>query len=239
MIEVTNLCFQYNNNEEVLKNINIDIPKEAIAAVLGPSGCGKTTLLKILGGLLQPKSGNISGRIPHGRISYVFQESRLLPWKTVNDNLSFILKDKMDAQTRRKLIDQYLRQVELNEYREYYPHQLSGGMRQRVSLARAFAYPSELMLLDEPFRSLDPNLKLNLMHMFTQIWEKDRRTTVFVTHDVLSSVLLGDYIYILSQRPGEVRYRITNPIPQNQRRADCEEVFLLEKKIYQYLTEKA
>jgi NitT/TauT family transport system ATP-binding protein len=197
----------------------IDFPEGTITCILGPSGCGKTTLLNIIGNIIKPDRGTLTGF--DGRvISYIFQDPRLLPWKTVEDNIGFVLSKNLPADEQQKKVSQFIRLVELDGFTSYYPSKLSGGMRQRVSIARAFAYPSEIILMDEPLKGLDIKLKLNLIQTFSQIWQADKRTVIFVTHDVDESLLLGNEIVVLSQAPVQIVARQKVEIPITNRSLD-------------------
>lgn len=219
------------NNEKVLDGINIDIHSNKIVSIIGPSGCGKTTLLNIIAGIVKPDEGDIDG-LSNKNISYLFQDLRLLEWKSVYDNLAFVLNGKVDKAQINSIIENYLNQVELLQYKDYMPSELSGGMRQRVSLARAFAYPSQVLVMDEPFKSLDLELRINVINNFKKMWLKDKRTVIFVTHDIKSAVMLGDYIYLLTKKPTKVKKVYKNDINFNERNYSNEKVSLLETKIY-------
>jgi NitT/TauT family transport system ATP-binding protein len=187
----------------LFSNFNLDIAEGEITCILGPSGGGKTTLLNIIAGLVEPNGGNLVGF--NGKVlSYIFQDPRLLPWKTVQENIEFVLHDTFDQNQRQAVASRFIKLVELNEFAKYYPWQLSGGMRQRVAIARAFAYPSDLILMDEPLKGLDVKLKLNLLKAFTRIWQTDKRTVIFVTHDVEEALMLGHNIVVFNQIPIEV-----------------------------------
>jgi len=215
----------------VLKNLTMEVNEKRIISILGPSGCGKTTLLNIISGMIKPDKGEMIG-FNNKRISYLFQEPRLMKWKTVEENIDFVLKDKMSKEKRRETIKKYLDIVDLWEYRNFYPNRLSGGMKQRVAIARAFAYPSDILLMDEPFKSLDLELKLGLINCFIDIWEIDHRTVFFVTHDVHAALILGDEIYILSQKPTKVKEKIINEIPHKDRSLKNKYIISLEEKLY-------
>jgi len=187
----------------IFVDFSISFRKNQINCILGPSGCGKTTLLNIIAGLISPDSGTIEG-FNRDRISYVFQEPRLLPWKTVSENIEFTLKDKVPGEAIHELIQKYIRLMELDGYSNYYPGQLSGGMKQRVSLARAFSFPSDIILMDEPFKGLDYKLKQSLQNSFTDLWEQDKRTVIYVTHDIDEAIELGQEIYLFSRHPVKI-----------------------------------
>ncbi len=201
----------------LFNNFSIEFAAGTITCILGPSGCGKTTLLNIIGGLTEPTSGNISG-INGQAISYIFQEPRLLAWKTVRQNIEFVLNNAYEEAERKSVAQKFIELVELNGFENYYPALLSGGMRQRVSIARAFAYPSTLILMDEPLKGLDIKLKLNLIRAFARIWQSDKRTVLFVTHDVDEAILLGNDIVVFSQAPIKIvtRKNISEPFAERK-----------------------
>lgn len=220
----------------VLKDFNMEVEDNKIIAILGPSGCGKTTLLNILSGMTEADEGEIFG-FQQKTISYLFQEPRLLKWKTVEENIDFVLKNKLPSSQREEKIKKYLEMVSLWKYKDYYPNNLSGGMKQRVSIARAFAYPSDILLMDEPFKSLDFELKMNLIYDFISLWQLDRRTVFFVTHDIHSALMLGDEIYLLSQKPTNIKEQIVNETPQNQRNLQDKYMLGLAEKLYNYYSQ--
>ncbi|WP_373481602.1 ABC transporter ATP-binding protein [Acetobacterium sp.] len=191
--------------ETIFEDFNLVFEKNKITGILGPSGAGKTTLLNLCSGLEQPDRGTIEG-INFQSLSYIFQEPRLLPWRTVRENLRLVFKEKAikkpgphDAD-----IDAMLELVGLATVGDYYPQELSGGMRQRVSIARAFLYPSELLLMDEPFSSLDCSLKNRLIEDFSKIWEQDKRTVIFVSHNEDEIRRLAHVILTFSDKPVQI-----------------------------------
>ncbi|MFA5577141.1 MAG: ABC transporter ATP-binding protein [Tissierellaceae bacterium] len=188
---------------EVLVNISIDFPHGKTTCILGPSGCGKTTLLNIISGLSREDSGRVYGF--DGEIAYVFQEDRLIPWKSLEDNLRFVLRGKMEKSQMDNLIDKYLKLVNLDQYKGYYPSQLSGGMRQRINILRAFIYPSKLIIMDEPFKSLDINTKQTLMDFCKFLREAYEKTCIMVTHDIDEAIKMGQRIVILTDKPSTVK----------------------------------
>ncbi|MCB2290932.1 ABC transporter ATP-binding protein [Clostridium sp. CS001] len=199
---VKNLYKNYDNLK-VLDNLNLEFKEGAVTCILGPSGCGKTTLLNILSGAIDFDSGEVLG-FKDESISYVFQEDRLIEWKTVKENLEFVLKDKMPKDKRNEIITSYLKAVDMLDYIDYYPNKLSGGMRQRVAIIRAFTYSSKLLIMDEPFKSLDMETKQNVMDCFINLRKKEKRTCIIVTHDINEAKYLGDELIMLSAKPSKV-----------------------------------
>jgi len=218
-------------NLTVFDNFSLEIPDRHVTAVLGPSGCGKTTLLNLISGLLNPALGNVSG-VGDERISYLFQEPRLLPWKSVRKNIELVLGPLMQPKEASLRSSKFLEMVGLSRFSDYYPHELSGGMRQRAAVARAFAYPAGVMLMDEPFQALDLHLKLSLIELFEKLWNHDRRTAVFVTHDIQEALLLGDTIVVLYGPPAEIQAAIPNPVPREQRSLKEHAILELEQQLY-------
>jgi len=200
----------------LFSNFNLDFAEGEITCILGPSGGGKTTLLNIIAGLVEPNGGNLVGF--NGKVlSYIFQDPRLLPWQTVQENIEFVLTDAYEQTQRQAIASRFIKLVELTGFASYYPSQLSGGMRQRVAIARAFAYPSDLILMDEPLKGLDVKLKMNLLKAFSRIWQADKRTVIFVTHDVDEALMLGNTIIVLGDIPIAVKARVSIDIDLKKR----------------------
>ena len=181
-----------------------------------------------------PDTGTVSGTADK-RISYLFQEPRLLPWKTVRGNVDFVLGNDMTVGERRNRISRFLAMVGLSGSEGLYPRQLSGGMRQRAAIARAFAFQSEIILMDEPFQALDLNLKVSLLKAFVPLWEEESRTALFVTHDIHEALLLGHRILILSGIPAEIRASLECDIPLHERNLADPALQKLERKIYELI----
>ncbi len=235
------MTFQINNVSksfgklQVLQNVSMRIEKHKIICIVGPSGAGKTTILNLISGVIQPDAGSLEG-FSDKTVSYIFQETRLLPWKTVEQNIDFVLKDKLDKKKRAEVLEKSIAMVDLSDFRNYYPAQLSGGMKQRVAIARAFAFPAEILLMDEPFDGLDPQLKKNVMDAFLNLWEMEKRSVFFVTHDMNEALLLGDEIYVLSSQPASIKGRILNPIPHRDRDPASEEMRRIERQLHELIT---
>lgn len=202
MYQIKNIT-KYYNDLKVLEDISIDFHKNKTTCILGPSGCGKTTLLNIISKIINEDLGEIIGFDED--ISFVFQEDRLIEWKNISDNISFVLKGKMDKLQIETTVDKYLKLVNLEEYKYYYPKDLSGGMRQKTSILRAFAYSSKLLIMDEPFKSLDINSKHILIEFFKELRTMESRTCIIVTHDIEEALALGDKIVILTEKPTRVK----------------------------------
>lgn len=231
-IKIEDLSFSFNGNE-VFKNFNLEIGSGEVTTVLGSSGCGKTTLLNLIANLLEPIEGTIHTP-KNQKLSLIFQEARLLPWLNVLDNILFAMGIKDEEAINRSL--HYLNEMGLRGHINKFPNQLSGGMAQRVSIARAFTYPSNTILMDEPFKGLDFQLKLNILKLFNQIWAEDNRTAVFVTHDIIESLLIGDNIVILHGNPTTVYKTLKNEIPKSERNMDNIKLLTMEKELYKTLS---
>jgi NitT/TauT family transport system ATP-binding protein len=198
-----------------LDKVSFTIAEHEFVSIVGPSGCGKTTLLKIAAGLIKPNTGHITftdtQRTPS--TAMVFQDQGLLPWLTVMDNIGFGLEmKKVPKDVRRKQVLEFMRRVKLDGFENYYVHELSGGMCQRVALARAFLSNPDILLMDEPFGSLDAQTRIILQEELLNIWKEEQKTVIFVTHDIDEAVLLSDRIIVLSDRPGRIQQIIQVPL---------------------------
>jgi NitT/TauT family transport system ATP-binding protein len=211
-----------------LEGIHLDIRRGEFLSLLGPSGCGKSTLLRIIAGLTDPSSGvrrlmlesDRAGRIPAGRIGFVFQDPTLMPWSTVADNvlLPFRLTGRRGPAERERAAAE-LASVGLAGFERAYPRQLSGGMRMRVSIARALVTDPDLLLLDEPFAALDEITRMALNDDLLRLWDSRRPTIVFVTHSVFESVYLSTRIAVMTPRPGRIVAELPVDLPQPRQRA--------------------
>jgi NitT/TauT family transport system ATP-binding protein len=204
-----------------LKGIDVEIPKGEFFVIVGPSGCGKTTLLRMLAGLDRPSEGQLDIRqfeAARPANSMIFQGDSLFPWMTVYDNAAYGLRMRhVDKAEIADSVRGWLERIGLWRFRELYPHQLSGGMRQRVSIVRAFANDPEILLMDEPFSALDEQNKVLLHEELLRIWEATKKTVVFITHSVDEAVTLGDRIMIMTANPGRAKAIIKVPLarPRN------------------------
>lgn len=219
-ISVTELTRRYDGMA-VLDRASFDIADGTFCCVVGPSGCGKTTLLRILAGLDTASSGNVNVSHPAPGVpgnSVVFQGDSIFPWMTVWDNAAYGLRMRgVNPSMVRETVGHFLDQTGLTRFANLYPHQLSGGMRQRVSIARAFANDAEILLMDEPFSALDEQNKTILQEELLRIWEEHRKTVVFITHSVDEAVTMGDQIIVMSAHPGRIKKIIDVPLarPRN------------------------
>jgi NitT/TauT family transport system ATP-binding protein len=226
---------------QALRDVTFAVPPRSVVSVVGPSGCGKTTLLKLASRVLKPTSGsiNIDG-IPlsdinlAGRLSYVFQKPLLLPWRTALDNVLLpleVLKGKLGGAERVRA-RKALELTGLQGFEGSYPVQLSGGMQQRVSLARALVIEPELLLMDEPFSALDEITREELQAELLRIWERAKSATLFITHNVEEAVLLSDSVVVMSSRPGQIVSTIKIDLPRPRTidaRRDVRHFELVEK----------
>ena len=198
-----------------LDTINLDIPVGCFFMIVGPSGCGKTTLLRILAGLEDHSTGTLEVSRPAANRpgnSMVFQGDSLFPWMTVWENAAYGLTMRGRPRAEIKdVVSHYLARTGLSRFHESYPHQLSGGMRQRVSIARAFANDPDILLMDEPFSALDEQNKVLLQEELLRIWEETRKTVIFITHSVDEAVTLGDRIMIMTAHPGRAKVMVDVP----------------------------
>src|SRR6185295_14923346 len=208
---------------EVLDDVSFTVATGEVVAIVGPSGCGKSTLLQILGGLLQPSAGaaELRGAPPpdsRNPLTFVFQDFALLPWCTVEQNVEFPLENTgLGASESRAIVDDALRRTGLTEFRGAWPKQLSGGMRQRVGIARALAVRPAILLMDEPLSALDSQTRELLMEDFVRLLADGTMGAVYVTHNLEEAVRLADRIVVLSRRPGRLRETVTIPIPRSAR----------------------
>jgi len=227
-VEIANLSVKYGENK-VFFDFSIALPKGKITCVLGPSGSGKTTLLKALSGLI-PVEGFTAPKT-----SFIFQDHRLLPHLTALDNLAIVLEGKKEE--RREIARKMLTDMELSDAISLYPHELSGGMAQRVAIARGLLFDAELLVMDEPFKGLDLALQERLIRYFVKYWETSRRTTVFVTHSILEAILVADRIVVIGkgERGARVLYERDCDLPREKRALGLPEVDALRSELHDLL----
>ncbi len=209
-MQLKNIVKNYGD-KKVLGGIDIEIEEGKITAILGESGCGKSTLLNIIAGKIKDYSGEIIFEREHEKgISYVFQEDTLIPWKTVYNNLEFVLKGKVEKSELDKRIKKYLKIVNLEGSEKEFPNMLSGGMKRRVGIARAFAFPSNYMFMDEPFEFLDVKIKEEIVEDLIKLQESEKKTIILITHDIDTAITLGEKIVVLGGKPSVVRSSFVN-----------------------------
>ncbi len=220
MVSVRGISKIYPGGVEALSNIDLDFPEGELTSLLGPSGCGKTTLLKIIAGLLPATSGTVEvdGRPvtkPGPERAFVFQDFALMPWATVLRNVAFGLELRGMPKAEREAIAQtYIEVVGLQGFEHTYPHALSGGMRQRVGLARALAVDAKVLLMDEPFSAVDEQTRRKFQEDLLELVAKERKTFLFVTHSIEEAVYVSDRIVLLAPRPGRVTAIVEPDIPR-------------------------
>jgi ABC-type nitrate/sulfonate/bicarbonate transport system ATPase subunit len=202
---------------EVLRDVNLEVAPGEFLCLLGPSGCGKSTFLSTIGGFLSPSSGTvkIDGEVvagPDPRRIFVFQERGVFPWLTVEGNIAFGLS-KLTRSEREKRIAHYVKLVGLDGFEKAYPSELSGGMKQRLEVARALAVNPDVLLLDEPFGALDSITRLTMRRELLRIWEAEKNTVIFVTHDIDEAVQLADRVAVMSDRPATIQQIVEIDIP--------------------------
>lgn len=227
--------FAGENMVTAIQDISFTMNKGEFLCIVGQSGCGKSTLLRIMAGIDPIHEGKvtINGEIvrkPDQTRGVVFQEARLLDWMNVYNNVGFPLQ-KMDKETKRKLIDEYVTLVGLADFKRSYPRELSGGMAQRVSIARALVNRPEVLFMDEPFGALDYMTKINMQNELLRIREKSQMTVIFVTHDIDEAVYLSDKILVMSKNPGRIKEIIENPLPRPRDR-NSESFLSIRKQVY-------
>ena len=225
-VKIENVVKKFNgrNGEMVaLNGVNLDIHENEFITVVGPSGCGKSTLLNIIAGLHEPTSGRVicNGKEVHGTGTdrgVVFQQYALFPWLTVKKNIKFALDMRgVKGEQAEAEIQKYLKMVDLENFADHYPKELSGGMKQRVAIARAYAANPQVLLMDEPFGALDAQTRYLMQDELTRIWQAEKRTVIFVTNNIEEAVYLADRILVLRNCPTGVKaeYEITLPRPRN------------------------
>jgi NitT/TauT family transport system ATP-binding protein len=210
-----------------VQNLSFSVQDKEFLCLLGPSGCGKSTALRLIAGFMQPTSGKIrmNGEVvtePGVDRGVVFQRHNLFPWKRVRENIEFGLRMKgMPENERKQTVSDYLTEMRLEEFSDSYPFMLSAGMQQRVGLARAYANDPDILLMDEPFGSLDAQTASRMRQLLLRVWSENRKTVVFITHDIDEAIRLGDRVLVFSSRPG----RVKNSFEVNLQRPRPEDLF--------------
>lgn len=244
--DVSKVYHSVKGDTLAMDKINMNILNNEFVCIVGPSGCGKSTLLRMIGGLDEATNGSI---IIHDKEiigpgvdrGMVFQSYTLFPWMTVEENIRFGLKlKKMPVDEQNKIVDKYLSVIKLEKFRKSYPKELSGGMKQRVAIARALANSPEVLLMDEPFGALDPQTKADMQLLMREIWQVEKPTIIFVTHDIEESVFLASKIYVLTGRPGTVKEEIPIMLPYKRDLPlkDTEEFIKLRAKVNSLINHK-
>ena len=210
ILEIRDLHKNFYIKVEVLSGVNLNVQDGELVAIVGASGCGKSTLLKLIITLEPISSGEIllDGEPVNGpspKCSMIFQEARLFPWLTVRQNIEFVIPDSVPKEKKREMVEYYTNLVGLSEFMNAVPNQLSGGMQQRVSIARALATRPQLLLLDEPFGALDAFTRMNMQNEVLRIREQDKTTMIIVTHEIDEAIYLSNRVVIMGKNPGVVK----------------------------------
>ena len=237
--EVSKIYNSSKGDTLAMDKVSMNILSNEFVCIVGPSGCGKSTLLRMIAGLDEVSSGKIIIQDkdiigPGADRGMVFQAYTLFPWMTVEENIRFGLKlKKMSIDKQDEIVDKYLKVTKLENFRKSYPKELSGGMKQRVAIARALANSPEVLLMDEPFGALDPQTKADMQVLMREIWQVEKPTIIFVTHDIDEAVFLASKIYVLTERPGRVKEEV--PVLLSYKRnleiKDTEEFIALKNKV--------
>jgi len=220
-IEIRNLVKVFPGRPDpvlAVDTVSLSIARGEFVCIVGPSGCGKTTLLRILAGLEKQSAGEVN--VVHDdrskRVnSMIFQEQSIFPWMTVRDNISYGLRMRgVDKRTYQAVVNQYILKVGLTRFADAFPYQLSGGMKQRVSIARAFANDPEILLMDEPFAALDEQNKILLQDELLHIWDETRKTVVFITHSIDEALVMSDRVIVMTAHPGRIKADLKVDFPR-------------------------
>ena len=242
MIKISNINKSYDEIE-VLKDINLDIKEGEFISLIGPSGCGKSTLINIISGLDKSDSGKVLvddrevKETSTDRIM-VFQSAALFPWLNVYDNIAFGLKNVCkDSKEIKSKVEDVLKKVHLYKFKDKYPHELSGGMKQRVSIARSIVMNPKILLMDEPFSALDEQTRMILHDELQQIWLETKKTIIFVTHNIREAVKLSDRVIVMGTRPGSIVDDIKVAIPHPRKSTDSS-LYHMEKLVFDKLKDE-
>ena len=225
-MKINNISKSYQGLS-ILQNFSLQVASDEIVALIGPSGCGKSTLLNIISGLQKPDSGTI--QTDSKKIGYVFQDSRLLPWRTVAENIRLVRPEGSIEE-----VMNWIDAVGLHGFAHYYPSQLSGGMAKRCAIARAFYYNSDFLLMDEPFQGLDYGIRMEMLRMLLELWQKEKHGILFVTHEIDEALTIASRIAVLSARPASVLKEIVLPGTEG-RDASAGNLQQIRHEIIQYI----
>lgn len=229
----------------VVSDVSLTVEDGEVVALIGPSGCGKSTLLSIAGGLLQPSEGKVyhQGEVPDNclnPLTYVFQDFALLPWRSVEGNIRLVLNDTLlDKEQQHKRIETVLEQTGLSDFRHAFPKQLSGGMCQRVGIARALVVNPAVLLMDEPLSALDAQTRVILLEEFSLLFSQLGISALYVTHNLDEAVRLADRVVVLSRRPGKIKEIVSIPVPVDKRDENNAEMLLYREQLWQLIRDEA
>ncbi len=248
-ISVEGICKIFETGRgavHALEDVNLSVAENEFLSIVGPSGCGKTTFINLIAGFLECTKGKIAvrGEEVRGinpRCVMVFQEYALFPWKNVLENVEFGLKmQKVDKEKRQKIAQTYIDLVGLTGFGNRYPRELSGGMQQRVAIARAYASNPEILLMDEPFGSLDFQTREVMQNFLMETWEKERRTVIFITHNIDEAILLAEKVVVFTARPGTVKaiVDVNLPRPRSTEALLTEEFLKCKTKVWKLVKEE-
>ena len=244
VLRLENVCktfYSRGREVEAVRHVSLEVPQGEFVTVVGPSGCGKSTLMNLIVGLIEPTSGTIyyDGRVVNGvnrEIGYVTQDDNLFPWRTVRRNVEFGMEVRgFPKKERRGTALHLIERVGLGGFEDHYPHELSGGMRQRVNIIRTLGYNPKVILMDEPFGPLDAQTRLQLQAQLLDLWhEQSHITIIFITHDLVEAIALADRVIVMSKRPGQIKevYRVDLPRPRDVYTLQIQEGF---QKVYRDL----
>ncbi len=241
ILELNKVQKSFKTNDaqlKVLDDLSLTVQAGELVALVGPSGCGKTTLLNLVAGLIEPDQGQVTKRA-NLRLAYVFQEPRLLPWKTVGDNISFVQDNFLLPSEARGIREDLLQKTGLLAYQDVYPVQLSGGMKQRLEIARALSIQPQLLLMDEPFKSLDVALKYQLQDLILAEQAKEGFAVLFITHDPIEAVMLADRVIVLSDKPTRIYEELFIDMPRELRQITDEQIYGKSEEILDFLLRRS
>lgn len=228
-IQLQQLSKSYQDMQ-VMNGLELHFDSDTIYCLFGPSGCGKTTLLQILTGMIEPDAGTVEG-VRGKRFSYIFQEDRLLPWATVEENIQFVLGSRYEKSESKKIAEHYVSLVNLLNFKNHKPNQISGGMKQRVAIARALAYQGDVLIMDEPFKGLDFEIKKQLMDYIIQYGRLQERIIIFVTHDIDEALYMADVVMQFTGPSLTLKGQIPIRIPHAKRFEEPERMNEYRKQI--------